>query len=136
MEWSGPTIRTDLGYAVTSHTCATGMSLQRLSVTDSPFRRMAGSREMDFPRGPLRFSAMASAMRFTWEPALFAPHHRLDNLVAIVDYNKLQSLGKVKDTLDLEPFRTMAGIRWACAGSDGHDIPELVSSCPACFRSG
>src|SRR5207237_207744 len=39
-----------------------------------------------------------------WEAALFAPHHQLDNLVAIVDYNKIQSFGTVKEVLDLEPF--------------------------------
>jgi transketolase len=31
-----------------------------------------------------------------WEAVLFAPHHHLDNLVAIVDYNKIQSFGTVK----------------------------------------
>lgn len=39
-----------------------------------------------------------------WEAVLFAPHHGLDNLVAIVDYNKIQSFGTVKEVLDLEPF--------------------------------
>ena len=31
----------------------------------------------------------------TWEAALFAGHHGLDNLIAIVDYNKIQSFGTV-----------------------------------------
>src|SRR6516165_6812985 len=62
----------------------------------------------------------------TWEAALFAPHHRLDNLVVIVDYNKIQSLGHVKDVLDLEPL----GAKWAAFGwsvreIDGHDIAEI-----------
>src|SRR5215831_13001315 len=35
----------------------------------------------------------------TWEAVLFAPHHGLDNLIAIVDYNKIQSLGTVEDVL-------------------------------------
>src|SRR6267378_3094356 len=39
-----------------------------------------------------------------WEAALFAPHHHLDNLIVIVDYNKIQSLGSVKEVLSLEPF--------------------------------
>src|SRR3989338_6037258 len=42
----------------------------------------------------------------SWEAAMFASHQRLDNLIAIVDYNKMQALGAVKDILDLEPFRT------------------------------
>ncbi len=39
-----------------------------------------------------------------WEPAMFAAHHKLDNLVAIIDYNKIQSLAPVKDVINLEPF--------------------------------
>jgi transketolase len=38
-----------------------------------------------------------------WEAILFAAHHKLDNLVAIVDYNKIQSFGSTKEVLDLEP---------------------------------
>jgi transketolase len=40
----------------------------------------------------------------TWESLLFAAHHQLDNLVVIVDYNKLQSLTTVKKTLNVEPL--------------------------------
>jgi transketolase len=40
-----------------------------------------------------------------WEAALFAQHHRLDNLIAIIDYNKIQSLAPVAETLAHEPFR-------------------------------
>ena len=40
-----------------------------------------------------------------WEALLFASHHKLDNLIVIVDYNNLQSLTTVKDTLNLEPLK-------------------------------
>ena len=40
----------------------------------------------------------------TWEAVLFAGHHRLDNLVAVIDYNKIQSLGRVEEVLDLDPL--------------------------------
>lgn len=64
----------------------------------------------------------------TWEPILFAPHHRLNNLVAIVDYNKLQSLGKVADTLNLEPFADKwKAFGWAVQEVDGHDMAQLLS---------
>jgi transketolase len=36
-----------------------------------------------------------------WEAILFAPQHKLDNLVAIMDYNKIQSFGTVKEVLEL-----------------------------------
>jgi len=61
-----------------------------------------------------------------WEAALFAAHHRLDNLVAIVDYNKIQSLGAVKDVLDLEPLgQKWEAFGWAVREIDGHDIDEI-----------
>lgn len=39
-----------------------------------------------------------------WEATLFASHHHLDNLIAIIDYNKIQSLAPVSSTIRLEPF--------------------------------
>ena len=39
-----------------------------------------------------------------WEAILFASHQKLKNLVAIVDYNKIQSLDTISKTLELEPF--------------------------------
>ncbi len=61
-----------------------------------------------------------------WEAALFAPHHGLDNLVAIVDYNKIQSFGSVKEVLDLEPFADKwAAFRWHVQVVDGHDHSAL-----------
>ena len=62
-----------------------------------------------------------------WEAALFAPHHGLDNLVAIVDYNKIQSFGSVKEVLDLEPFADKwTAFRWHVQVIDGHDHAALA----------
>ncbi|MFL5945139.1 MAG: transketolase [Gaiellaceae bacterium] len=64
----------------------------------------------------------------TWEPALFAPHHGLDNLVAIIDYNKIQSLGRVEEVIDLAPLaEKWRAFGWATEEIDGHDIPMLES---------
>ena len=61
-----------------------------------------------------------------WEAILFAGHHRLDNLVAIVDYNKIQSLGRVEDVLDLSPLADKwRAFNWAVAEVDGHDVNQL-----------
>jgi transketolase len=61
-----------------------------------------------------------------WEAALFAPHHKLDNLVVIIDYNKIQSLGNVKDVLDLEPLADKwRAFGWATRELDGHDLSAL-----------
>lgn len=64
-----------------------------------------------------------------WEAALFAPQHKLDNLVVIVDYNKIQSLGDVKDVLDLDPLADKwRAFRWATRELDGHDLGALESA--------
>ncbi|RTL90789.1 MAG: transketolase [Hyphomicrobiales bacterium] len=65
----------------------------------------------------------------TWEAAMFAAHHKLDNLVAIVDYNKLQSLASVEETLALEPFADKwRAFGWSIAEVDGHDHEELLAA--------
>jgi transketolase len=64
-----------------------------------------------------------------WEPALFAPHHRLDNLVAIIDYNKIQSLGSVEEVLDLEPLgQKWRAFGWAVKEIDGHDVEAVLEA--------
>lgn len=61
-----------------------------------------------------------------WESILFASHHRLDNLTAIVDYNKIQSFGRVKDVLELEPLAAKwNAFNWAVKEIDGHDLQEI-----------
>ncbi len=61
-----------------------------------------------------------------WEAILFAPQHQLDNLVVIVDYNKIQSYGLVKDVLELEPLADkFRAFRWAVKEVDGHNMNEL-----------
>ena len=68
----------------------------------------------------------------TWEPALFAPQHELDNLVAIVDYNKIQSLGATKEVMDLEPFADKwRAFRWGVREIDGHDVVAIESALSA-----
>lgn len=62
-----------------------------------------------------------------WEAILFAGHHLLDNLVAIVDYNKIQSFGNVKEVLDLEPLADKwQAFNWAVREIDGHNLEEIA----------
>jgi transketolase len=74
----------------------------------------------------------------TWEPILFAPQHELDNLIVIVDYNKIQSLGTVKEVIDLEPLADKwRAFRWVTREVDGHDLEQIktmLSQTP--FESG
>lgn len=61
-----------------------------------------------------------------WEAILFAAHHRLNNLTAIVDYNKIQSLAPVAETLGLEPFvDKWIAFDWRVLEVDGHDHDAL-----------
>ena len=61
-----------------------------------------------------------------WEAILFAAHHGLDNLIAIVDYNKLQSIGLVSETLGLEPFTDKwRSFGWSVREIDGHNHTEI-----------
>ena len=61
-----------------------------------------------------------------WEAAMFASYNKVDNLCAIVDYNKLQLDGFVKEILDLEPLADKwRAFGWHVIELDGHDIPAL-----------
>jgi transketolase len=61
-----------------------------------------------------------------WEAAMFASYHKVDNLVAIVDYNRIQLDGFVKDILDLEPLADKwRSFGWHVIETDGHSVRAL-----------
>lgn len=63
-----------------------------------------------------------------WESILFAPQHQLDNLIAIVDYNKIQSFGTVPEVMELSPLaEKWRAFRWAVREIDGHDHAQIES---------
>ena len=65
----------------------------------------------------------------TWEAVLFASHHGLSNLIAIVDYNKMQALGTVKEVLDLEPLvEKWQAFGWAVREIDGHNFEQIENA--------
>ena len=64
-----------------------------------------------------------------WEGILFAGHHKLSNLTAIIDYNKIQSLTSVESTLGLEPLREkFESFLWEVIEVDGHNHKELFKA--------
>ena len=64
-----------------------------------------------------------------WEAILFAAHHKLNNLVAIIDYNKLQSIESTHDTLNLEPFaEKWIAFGWQVIEVDGHNHDEIFKA--------
>jgi transketolase len=63
-----------------------------------------------------------------WEAVMFAGHHRLGNLVAIVDLNGQQALGYTKEVLDLAEMATAWGsFGWDVREVDGHDAEGISS---------
>ncbi|HUF50465.1 MAG TPA: transketolase [Longimicrobiales bacterium] len=64
-----------------------------------------------------------------WEAAMAAGHHRPDNLVAIVDYNKFQLDGAIADIIDLEPLAPKwEAMGWITREIDGHDIVAVSAA--------
>ncbi|MBI1778600.1 MAG: transketolase [Proteobacteria bacterium] len=61
-----------------------------------------------------------------WEAALAAAKHKLTHLTAVIDYNKMQSYGRVADVLGLEPIADKwRAFGFAVAEADGHDVAQL-----------
>jgi len=62
-----------------------------------------------------------------WEAALFAPRHHLDNVVAIVDYNKWQATGRSNQVTALDPLPDKwEAFGWSTYEVDGHDVAALM----------
>ena len=61
-----------------------------------------------------------------WEAALQAHQYKLDNLIAVVDHNRMQSLDFCENTIALEPFTDKwAAFGWNVMQVDGHDVVAL-----------
>jgi transketolase len=61
-----------------------------------------------------------------WEAAMFAGHHKLSNLIAIVDIDAQQAFGYTRDVLDLEPLgEKWSAFRWDVHEVDGHDVDAM-----------
>ncbi|QDH78238.1 transketolase [Echinicola soli] len=61
-----------------------------------------------------------------WEAAMAASHYKLDNLVAILDYNKLQITGAVKDVCNSEPIdQKFEAFGWSVKHVDGNNVEAL-----------
>jgi len=64
----------------------------------------------------------------TWESLAIAAHLKLKNLVLVVDANGIQSFGKTKEILDLEPLRSkFESFGWEFFEADGHSVSALHS---------
>lgn len=65
-----------------------------------------------------------------WEAAMFASHHKLDNLIGIVDRNMIQIDGNTEDILALEPYKAKwEAFGWQVIEIDGHDYHQIDAAC-------
>lgn len=73
-----------------------------------------------------------------WEAAMAAAHYRLDNLIAIVDYNTLQITGPVREVMCSDPLdEKFRAFGWGVKTVDGHDVRALTDVlCAVPFESG
>ena len=74
----------------------------------------------------------------TWESLLIGSKYQLDNLVILVDYNKIQALSRIKDALPLEDLSTkFKSFNWDCIKvKDGHSFKSLIPSLKRKNRKG
>jgi len=64
-----------------------------------------------------------------WEAAMFSSHHQLNNLIAIADYNKLQSDAENCEICNIEPLADKwTSFGWRVLQVDGHDLKKLEQS--------
>ena len=65
----------------------------------------------------------------TWESLLIASKHKLDNIVVLIDYNKIQALSKIKDALPLDNLsKKFKAFNWDCTEvKNGHSFKEIIS---------
>jgi transketolase len=66
----------------------------------------------------------------TWEALLIAASHKLDNLVVLIDYNKIQALSFLEEGLPLDDLPAkFKAFNWDCTEvHDGHSFDELISA--------
>jgi transketolase len=61
-----------------------------------------------------------------WEAAIFAAHHKLSNLTAVIDLNGLQAFGRTRDVLDLNQPTIWRAFGWDVREVDGHNLDQLL----------
>jgi transketolase len=72
-----------------------------------------------------------------WEGVMFAAQHRLDNLVLIVDNNRICMLDRCERVINLEPLeQRFTAFGWECRRIDGHDLDRVCDTLTACKNTG
>src|SRR6185503_1342636 len=118
-----PWVETSTGSLGQGFSVALGMAMG-LRLKNSPARVYAVLGDGELQEGEV------------WEAAMCAAHHKVDNLVAIVDYNKLQSDDSNANIMGLEPLAAkFRAFGWQVSEIDGHDLDAILSALEACFET-
>lgn len=68
-----------------------------------------------------------------WEGVMFAAQHRLDNIVAVVDNNRICMLDRCERIINLEPLeKRFSAFDWGCHRIDGHDLAQVAATLRGC----
>jgi transketolase len=64
-----------------------------------------------------------------WEAAMFAAHYKLDNICAVIDYNRKQIDGDVQDVMGIAPLADKwRAFGWHVVECDGHDVTRILGA--------
>lgn len=111
-----PSLEASTGSLGQGLSLALGMGLAA-RLDDSPARIYVGLGDGEVQEGQI------------WEAAMFGAYHKVDNVVAIVDYNKIQLDGFVKDIMEVQPLaEKWRAFGWHTLELDGHDIAALQAA--------
>jgi transketolase len=71
-----------------------------------------------------------------WEAALFIAHHKLVNLVWVIDRNRVQAIGRTEDVMALEPLDAkLRAFGYHVVTVDGHDVQALLAARDECAHA-
>jgi transketolase len=71
-----------------------------------------------------------------WEAALFIAHHRLTNVVWVIDRNRIQAIGRTEEVMALEPLDAkLRAFGYHVVSADGHDFASLLAARDECARA-
>lgn len=90
---------------------------------------LAGRRQQSRRRAFVLMSDAELNEGSVWEAIMFAAHHKLSNLVAIVDLDRQQAFGYTRDVIDLSPVSARwSAFGWDVKEVDGHDVHAIADA--------
>ncbi|HPP87901.1 MAG TPA: transketolase, partial [bacterium] len=116
-----PEINNELGIEITSGSLGHGLSIACGIALAGKFNKKTYKTFVLLGDGECQEGSV-------WEAALFAAQHKLSELIAIVDYNKLQAIQPVSEVLELNPLsEKWRAFGWNVLETNGHSINDIIN---------